>query len=69
MPTILYIGPVTVKKLRLHAADLRGVNQLTIDGIAGIVDLVEVMHYNIARIAALIGKPKPGRATGVTGLV
>lgn len=41
MPTILYNGPVMVKKLRLHAADLRGVNQLTIDGIAGIVDLVE----------------------------
>jgi hypothetical protein len=40
-----------VKKLQVHAADLRGVNRLTIAGISGIVELVEAMHHNIAIIA------------------
>lgn len=58
-----------VKKLRVHAADLRGVNQLTIAGIAGVVDLVEAMHYQIASIPRLIAKPKRDRTTGITRLV
>jgi hypothetical protein len=57
------------RKLRVHAADLRGVNRLVIDGIAGVVDLVEAMHYNIASVPGLIAKPKRGRTTGITGLV
>ncbi len=69
MASILYNGLAMVKKLRVHAADLRGVNRLTIDGIAGIIDLVEAMHYNIASIPGLMDEPKPGRATGITGLV
>jgi pimeloyl-ACP methyl ester carboxylesterase len=67
--SILYNGLAMVKKLQVRTADLRGVNRLTIDGIAGIVDLVEAMHYNIASIPGLIAEPKPGRATGITGLV
>ncbi len=43
-----------VKKLQVHAADLRVVNRLTIAGIAGIVDLVEAMHHNIAIITTHI---------------
>jgi pimeloyl-ACP methyl ester carboxylesterase len=58
-----------VKKLRVGAADLRGLNRLTIDGIAGIVDLVEAMHYNIASVPGILAKPKRGRTTGITGLV
>jgi pimeloyl-ACP methyl ester carboxylesterase len=58
-----------VKKLRVHAADLRGVSRLTIDGIAGIVDLVEAMHYNIGSVPGILAKPKQGRTTGITGLV
>jgi pimeloyl-ACP methyl ester carboxylesterase len=58
-----------VKKLRVHAADLRGINRLTIDGIAGVVDLVEAMHYNIASVPGVRAKPKRGRTTGITGLV
>ena len=58
-----------VKKLRVHAADLRGVSRLTIDGIAGVVDLVEAMHYNIASVPGILAKPKQDRTTGITGLV
>jgi pimeloyl-ACP methyl ester carboxylesterase len=58
-----------VKKLRVHAADLRGVSRLTIDGIAGVVDLVEAMHYNIASVPGLLAKPKRDRTTGITRLV
>jgi len=53
----------------VHATDLRGVNRLTIDGIAGLVDLVEAMHYNIASVPGFLAKPKRGRTTGITGLV
>lgn len=58
-----------VKKLRVHAADLRGVNQLTIAGIAGVVDLVEAMHHQIASVPRMIAKPRRDRTTGVTRLV
>jgi pimeloyl-ACP methyl ester carboxylesterase len=58
-----------VKKSRVHAADLRGVNRLVIDGIAGVVDLVEAMHYNIASVPGILAKTKRNRTTGVTRLV
>ena len=58
-----------VKRPRVGAADLRGLNRLTVDGIAGIVDLVEAMHYNIASVPGILAKPKRGRTTGITGLV
>jgi len=58
-----------VKRLLGHAADLRGLNQLTIAGIAGIVDLVEAMHHNIASVPGLRAKPKRDRTTGITRLV
>ncbi len=68
-----YLPPITmvvmVRKLRLRAADLRGVNRLTFDAIAGVVDLVEAMHYNIASVPRLIARPRQGRTTGITGLV
>ena len=58
-----------IKKLRVDAADLRGLNRLTIDGIAGIVDLVEAMHYNIASVPGIRAKPKRDRTTGITRVV
>ena len=58
-----------VEKLRVRAADLRGVNRLTIDGIAGVVDLVEAMHYNIAGIPKILTTPNRERTTGITRLV
>jgi pimeloyl-ACP methyl ester carboxylesterase len=50
-------------------ADVRGVNRLIIDGIVGIVDLVEAMHYNIASIPGAPPASKRHRTTGITGLV
>lgn len=50
-------------------SDLRGLSRLTIDAIAGVVDVVEAMHYNIARVPGILAPAKPARTTGVTGLV
>jgi pimeloyl-ACP methyl ester carboxylesterase len=58
-----------VKELRVHAADLRGVNRLTIAGIAGVVDVVEAMHHNIANVSRGSATPKSHRTSGITGLV
>jgi len=58
-----------IKNLRVRAADLRGLNRLTIDGIAGVVDLVEAMHHNIASVPGILAQPQHDRTTGITGLV
>jgi hypothetical protein len=52
-----------------RSRDLRGLSRLTVDGIAGIVDVVEAMHYNIASLPGIITRPKRERTTGVTRLV
>ena len=39
-----------VKMVRVHAANLRGVNRRTIAGVVGVVDLVEAMHHNMASV-------------------
>ena len=57
------------KKLRVHAADLRGVSQLTVAGIAGVVDLVEAMHHQIASVPRMLAKPERDRTTGIARLV
>jgi pimeloyl-ACP methyl ester carboxylesterase len=57
------------KKRQVVAADLGGFNQLTIAGIAGLVDLVEAMHYNVVSIPGLGARPKRDRTTGITRLV
>lgn len=53
----------------LAAADLRGLNQLAIAGIDGVVDLVEAMHHRIAIVPRVLARPAPHRATGVSRLV
>ncbi|HTP45783.1 MAG TPA: alpha/beta fold hydrolase [Casimicrobiaceae bacterium] len=58
-----------MRKFRVRGADLRGINRLTVDGIAGIVDLVEAMHYNIAGVPPILAKPKLDRTSGITRLV
>lgn len=58
-----------VKRLRIPAADLRGVNRLTIAAVAGVVDLVEAMHHRIAIVPRVIGRPRQDRATGIARLV
>ena len=56
-------------KTPVFAADLRGVNQLTVAGIAGIVDLVEAIHHTIPGVRGLLAKPKRDRTTGIARLV
>ena len=66
---IHYNVVVMVKKIRVHATELRAVNRLTIAGIAGVVDLVEAMHRNIASVPELFPGPAQRRTTGITGFV
>ncbi|MEP6678485.1 MAG: alpha/beta hydrolase, partial [Betaproteobacteria bacterium] len=51
------------------AADLRGLSRLTLDAVAGVVGLVEAMHYNIASLPGTPGASAQRRTTGITGLV
>ena len=53
----------------LHPADLHGLGRLTVDAVAGLTDLVEAMHHNIAHTPAPLGQPPAGRTNGLTGLV
>src|SRR5689334_16337757 len=58
-----------VKRLSAHAADLRGLNRMTVDGIAGVVDIVEAMHHRIASVPGFASRANAGRTTGITRLV
>jgi len=58
-----------IRKLRVHAADLRGVNRLTIAGVSGVVDLVEAIHHQIAVLPRMIARPRQHRTTGISRLV
>lgn len=57
------------RKSHLHPSDLHGFSRLTFDAVGGLTDLVEAMHHNIASTPAVLGKPKTGHTTGITGLV
>ena len=50
-------------------ADLRGASRLAIDALAGITDLVEDMHRNIAGLAPPVGRAPSGGTGGIAGLV
>jgi pimeloyl-ACP methyl ester carboxylesterase len=57
------------KKSHLHPSDLHGFSRMTIDAVAGLTDLVEAMHHNIAGAPALSGEQKEARTNGISGLV
>jgi pimeloyl-ACP methyl ester carboxylesterase len=57
------------RKTHLRPADLRGVSRLAVEATAGVTDVVEAMHLNIARSAGLFGTPARGATSGITGLV
>jgi hypothetical protein len=57
------------KQSHLHPGDLRGFSRLGIDAVAGLTDLVEAMHHNIANTPAILGKTSSGRTRGITGFV
>lgn len=54
---------------KVSTSDLRGINQLTVAGIAGVVDIVEAMHRQIARPFGIGANRRDGRATGIARLV
>ena len=56
-------------KTPVRASDLRGLNRLVIDATAGVTDVVEAMHHNIARPPGALAMPSRGRTRGITGLV
>lgn len=56
-------------ELPLNASDLRGLASLGVDGVLGIVDLVEAMHHTIGRRPWVFGTAPLGRTRGITGLV
>jgi PGAP1-like protein len=55
---------------RNHVSDLRGVSRLAVDATAGVTELVEAMHLNIARLPAKLGGPVvKGAVNGIAWLV
>lgn len=67
LPPVTTLGPAAPDSN--SGADLRGVSQLIINAVAGVTDIVEDMHRNIATPSSLIGKAPAGRTRGITGLV
>jgi pimeloyl-ACP methyl ester carboxylesterase len=53
----------------LRLSDLRGISQLGIDAIIGIVGVVESMHHTIASRPNIVGPRPVGRPSGITGFV
>lgn len=57
------------KPAHVRSSDLQGLGRLAVDATAGVTDLVEALHRNIARASAPIGTVTPGSTKGITGLV
>lgn len=53
----------------VRLSDLRGFSRLTVEATIGMIDLVENMHHNIARVPGVLGRPTQERTRGITGLV
>jgi pimeloyl-ACP methyl ester carboxylesterase len=53
----------------LQPSDLLGFSRLAVDATAGLTELVEAMHYNIARAPGILDTPSQGPTSGITGLV
>lgn len=56
-------------KHRALADDLRGLGRLAVDATRGIVNLIEAMHHNIARIPGTTASRQDGRTAGISGMV
>lgn len=53
----------------LNAADLHGLSRLAVHGVAETTSLVEHLHHTIARVSPPVGRGRPGRTRGITGVV
>lgn len=62
-------APAIGGKGHVRASDVRGLGQLTIEGIAGLTRLVEALHQSILRAPGIFGTSPSGPTTGITGLV
>jgi len=51
------------------AVELRGLTRLTLDGIAGAVDVVEGIHHNVVGGRGLLSAATHGRTRGIAGFV
>ena len=58
-----------MSKKRSTISDIKAAALLAKDGVSGIVDIVEAIHYNALRLSGILGKNKNRRTTGITGLV
>ena len=58
-----------VSKKRTSISDIKAAGLLARKGVAGIVDIVEAIHYNIARLGGILGKNENMRLNGISGLV
>ncbi len=57
------------RTLPFSATDLQGLAALSIDGMLGVVDLVEAMHLTIGRRPGMFARSPSGRTRGITGFV
>jgi len=53
----------------IHPSDVLGFTRLAFDATAGLTDMVEAMHLNIAGKPGILGPPFEGPSRGITGLV
>jgi pimeloyl-ACP methyl ester carboxylesterase len=58
-----------MKNLPLTPADLRGLAQLSIDGVVGVTGVVESVHHTITSLPRIVSAAPEGRTRGITGLV
>lgn len=49
--------------------DIRGLSNLTVDGVLGLTDLVESLHATILRTSGAAAEPEVQRTRGIAGLV
>ncbi len=57
------------RKSRVHLSDLVGINRLATDVIAGLTDLAEALHNNIASSPGIVGTPMQERTSAIAGMV
>ncbi|MGH8458637.1 MAG: esterase/lipase family protein, partial [Nevskiales bacterium] len=48
---------------------MRGFSRLAFDAVERVTDIVEGMHLNISSAPWILGKPREGRTSGITGFV
>jgi PGAP1-like protein len=57
------------RKTHVHLSDLVGINRLATDVTAGLTDLAEALHNNIACSPGILGTPMQERTSDIAGLV